>query len=77
MVEKEHLGFLYTAITVLSYGGMLVGGPLFASAFQRGVQLGKVWMGLPLLVSDLSFLCALSAVSAATDLEVTNCLDQL
>jgi len=64
MVGKEHLGFLYTAITVLTYGGMLVGGPLFASLFRLGMQLGEPWVGLPFFVSGGSFLLALIAISA-------------
>ena len=64
MVEKDNLGLLYTAITVLTYSGVLVGGPLFASMFQLGMQLGDPWVGLPYFVSGVSFLLALIAISA-------------
>ena len=65
MVEKDNLGLLYTAITVLTYCGILVGGPLFASMFQLGMHLGDPWVGLPFFVSGVSFLLAFFAISAA------------
>jgi hypothetical protein len=66
MVEQEHLGSLYTAIAVLVYCGMLIGAPLFASAFRWGMQLGEIWIGLMFLMSGACFLLALLAISAST-----------
>lgn len=65
MVEKRHLAALYTAISVLLYGGMLTGGPLFAGAFGWGLRLGGLWIGMPYLISCGCFALALLAVSTA------------
>ncbi|PTB47737.1 hypothetical protein M431DRAFT_21838 [Trichoderma harzianum CBS 226.95] len=65
MVEKRHLAALYTTISVLLYGGMLTGGPLFAGAFGWGLRLGGLWVGMPYLISCGCFALALLAVSTA------------
>ncbi|KAL6808389.1 putative MFS multidrug transporter [Trichoderma camerunense] len=65
MVEKRHLAALYTTISVLLYGGMLTGGPLFAGAFGWGLRLGGLWIGMPYLISCGCFALALLAVSTA------------
>lgn len=62
LVEQNHLATLYTAIEVVTYGGIFVGGPLLASAFRWGMRLGDFWMGLPFLLAAGFFLLALLAV---------------
>jgi hypothetical protein len=59
------MGTLYTAMEVMSYGGVLVGGPLLASAFRWGMRLGDFWMGLPFLVAAGFFLLAVLALAIA------------
>ncbi|KAG8415784.1 hypothetical protein J3458_009604 [Metarhizium acridum] len=65
MVEKRHLAALYTTISVLLYGGMLTGGPLFAGAFGWGLRMGGLWIGMPYLIACGCFALALVAVSTA------------
>jgi MFS family permease len=65
MVAQEHLAALYTVISVLSYSGMLVGGPLLAGAFRWGLRIGGLWLGMPFLVACVCFTLALLAVSSA------------
>lgn len=65
MVEKRHLAALYTTISVLLYGGMLTGEPLFAGAFGWGLRIGGLWIGMPYLVACGCFALALLAVSTA------------
>lgn len=64
-VAQEHLAALYTGISVLAYAGMLIGGPLFASAFDWGMQLGEFWIGMPFLIAGVFFVVATCAVSTA------------
>ncbi|KAK3329762.1 major facilitator superfamily domain-containing protein [Apodospora peruviana] len=65
MVEQKHLGALYTAVSVLTYAGVLTGGPLFAATFQWGLRLENFWLGMPFFVAGACFVLALLAVSAA------------
>jgi MFS family permease len=65
MVERRHLGALYMVISVLTYASVLGGGPLFASTFKWGMQLGDFWAGMPFLIAGGCFLFALLAVSVA------------
>lgn len=65
MVEPTHLGTVYTAISVLTYAGVLTGGPLLARCFKLGLRMGETWMGLPFLVACGCFLLSLAAVSLA------------
>jgi MFS family permease len=65
LVEQKLLGTIYTSISVLTYSGILVGGPLLASSFQWGMQLREeFWMGMPFVVAAGLFMLALIAVSA-------------
>ncbi|KAE8380876.1 major facilitator superfamily domain-containing protein [Aspergillus bertholletiae] len=66
LVDPSHLGVVYTAVTTMLYGGLVIGSPLLAATLQWGLQLGGVWMGLPFLLAAAFFMLALSAVSAAT-----------
>lgn len=65
MVDKRHLGLVFTSVTVITNGGIIVGGPLMAAAFQWGLHLGHSWVGMPFLVSTVLFVVATLAVSAA------------
>lgn len=67
MVAQEHFAALYTGISVMTYAGMLTGGPLFASTFRWGMRLGDFWTGMPYLVAAGFFILALLAVSTASE----------
>jgi len=63
-VDQKHLGVLYTVLSVLSYGGTMMGGPVFAAAFAWGMRLGEFWMGMPFLIAAACFALCFVAVSA-------------
>ena len=63
MVEGEHLGVLYTAVSVLTYGGALAGWPACAALFRLGMRLGDRWVGMPFLVATGCFVLCLGGVS--------------
>ncbi|KAK1752305.1 major facilitator superfamily domain-containing protein [Echria macrotheca] len=65
MVPKKHLAALYTAISVLLYGGMLTGAPLLAAAFHWGLRIGGLWLGMPFFLACVCFSLASLAVSSA------------
>jgi uncharacterized membrane protein len=51
MIDQRHLGIIYTAISVMTYAGIVVGGPLLAATFKWGMMLSEFWLGLPYLVA--------------------------
>lgn len=63
MVDQAHLGTVFTLVSVMTYMGLLAGGPLLAAMFQWGMRLGDFWMGMPFLVSGVCFAFALLVVS--------------
>lgn len=63
MVEQDHLGAVFTLISVMTYIGLLAGGPILAAMFKWGMTLGNFWMGMPFLVSGICFSFALLSVS--------------
>ncbi|KJZ71682.1 hypothetical protein HIM_08920 [Hirsutella minnesotensis 3608] len=65
MVETSQLGTAYTAMEVLTYAGVLIGGPLLARCFKLGLSMGETWLGLPFLVACACFSLSLAAVSLA------------
>jgi MFS family permease len=65
LVEQKHLGVLYTSIATMTYCGIVVGGPLLASTFSWGMQLGGFCVGLPFLITAGFFLIGTVAVSAS------------
>ena len=62
MVDAQYLSILYTSITAVTYGGVIVGGPLLACAFQWGLRLGHFWVGMPFLITAVLFATATLAV---------------
>lgn len=68
MVDPRYLSLLYTSVTTVTYGGLIVGGPILAGAFQWGLQLGNFWIGMPFLVTTILFAMATLAVAAARSL---------
>ena len=65
MVDKQHLGVVFTSVTVALNVAIVVGGPIMAAAFQWGLHLGYFWVGMPFLVSMVLFVVATLAVAAA------------
>ncbi|KAM4064466.1 major facilitator superfamily protein [Hirsutella rhossiliensis] len=65
MVEPRQLGTVYTSIAVLTYAGLLTGGPLLARCFKWGLSMGEAWLGMPFLIACGFFLLSLAAVSLA------------
>jgi MFS family permease len=63
LVVSDHVATLYSAIAVVTSGGMLVAGPLLANTYRWGMQLGENWIGLPFLVAASLYLLALLAIS--------------
>ncbi|KAK4452936.1 major facilitator superfamily domain-containing protein [Podospora aff. communis PSN243] len=62
MVKKEHMALLYTGISVLTYGGVLAGGPVSAALFKVGMRVGGGWEGLPFVVATGCFVGCLGGV---------------
>lgn len=47
LVEKHHVARLYSVISIVDTAGSMVGSPLMAGLFQRGLHMGGLWIGLP------------------------------
>ncbi|KAG0158351.1 MFS multidrug transporter, putative [Penicillium digitatum] len=62
LVQLDHAGTLYSAISIAQALGTLVSGPIFANLFRLGMHLGTAWMGLPFLQASLFFVVAVIAV---------------
>ncbi|KAG9234800.1 major facilitator superfamily domain-containing protein [Amylocarpus encephaloides] len=60
LVEKEQIGRLYAAITVVETIGFLVAGPLLNWLFTVGMSAGGDWIGLPFYC--LAILCLLASL---------------
>ncbi|KAF7720138.1 Uncharacterized protein PECH_001148 [Penicillium ucsense] len=63
LVAPDHVGTLYSAITISQSIGILVAGPLFAYLFRTGLHLGGGWMGLPFVQAGLLSFIATVAVA--------------
>ncbi|KAJ5490775.1 hypothetical protein N7539_002342 [Penicillium diatomitis] len=63
LVAPDHVGTLYSAITISQSIGILVAGPLFAYLFRTGLHLGGGWMGLPFVQAGLLSFIATVAVT--------------
>jgi hypothetical protein len=50
LVESHHVARLNTAVGVFDTVGLMIGSPLLAYLFEKGVELGRMWVGLPFLV---------------------------
>lgn len=44
---QEHIGSLFSAISVVEIVGSLIAGPSMAAAFRIGLRWGGAWLGLP------------------------------
>ncbi|KAH0369008.1 MFS general substrate transporter, partial [Aureobasidium melanogenum] len=55
LVEPNRVAELYTIVGVVDTLGLMIGGPLLAWLFQRGMQLGGVFVGLPFVVLGLIY----------------------
>jgi hypothetical protein len=50
LVEAHHVARLNTFIGVIDTTGLMIGSPLLAYSFEKGIELGGLWLGLPFLV---------------------------
>lgn len=66
MVDPWYMSLLYTSVTSVTYAGLIVGGPVFAAAFQWGLKLGGIWIGMPFLIAAVLFTVATLTTCAAT-----------
>lgn len=55
LVEPNRVAELYTIIGVVDTLGLMLGGPLLAWLFQRGMQLGGTFVGLPFVTLGLIY----------------------
>ncbi|KAH8668573.1 major facilitator superfamily domain-containing protein [Xylariales sp. PMI_506] len=65
MVDQLHLATVFTALSVMTSLGSLIGAALLAYAFKEGMKLGGIWIGSPFLIATICFALALSAISFA------------
>lgn len=47
LVEPHHVGLLNTVVGILETAGIMVASPVFSWSFQRGMEMGGGWVGLP------------------------------
>ncbi|KAJ4413985.1 hypothetical protein N0V82_008195 [Gnomoniopsis sp. IMI 355080] len=47
LVEPHHVGILNTVVGILETAGIMVASPIFSWSFQRGMEMGGAWIGLP------------------------------
>lgn len=60
LLPTQHIARVYTFISIVDTVGMMIGGPLLAGLFSRGLALGNGWIGLPFyFVGGLSALFAI------------------
>lgn len=72
LVEKSHRGCVSTAISLVINLGIIASGPLMASAFQAGMAMDGIWLGLPFMVAALLFFgasCATFSIRRCCDSE--------
>lgn len=61
-ISPEHVATLHTAMSMFQSIGIIVAGPMFASLYGAGMQLGLEWSGLPFAVAGLVFFVVLVAL---------------
>lgn len=47
LVEPHHVGIMNTVVGILETAGIMVASPIFSWSFQRGMEMGGAWIGLP------------------------------
>lgn len=47
LLPTHHIARVYTTISIFDTAGAMVGAPLLAGLFKRGLALGGMWVGLP------------------------------
>lgn len=60
LVEPNKVAELYTIIGVVDTLGLMVGGPLLAWLFERGMQLGGAFVGMPFVALGLVYVVVVS-----------------
>lgn len=55
LVEKHHIATLYNTMAVLETIGTIIAGPIMASTFRWGLEMGGAWVGMPFLCASVMF----------------------
>jgi hypothetical protein len=59
LVDEQHVGRLYAAVSIVETVGALIAGPLLAASYNLGLRWKGAWVGLPyFLLSLVSFIAA-------------------
>lgn len=53
LVPAHHIARVYSIVSIVDTAGMMVGSPLLAGLFKRGLALGGAWIGLPFYFTAL------------------------
>ena len=53
LVPAHHIARVYSIVSIVDTGGLMVGSPLLAGLFKRGLALGGAWIGLPFYFTAL------------------------
>ncbi|KAF4637074.1 hypothetical protein G7Y89_g1021 [Cudoniella acicularis] len=64
LVDKEHIGRLYSMIAIIETLGALIAGPTVNGLYSLGISKGGSWIGLPYFC--LAIICSLAAVALWT-----------
>lgn len=59
LVPSHHIARVYSLITIIDTVGIMVGSPMLAGLFKRGLSLGGSWIGLPFYFTALTALACL------------------
>lgn len=66
VAEDQHVGMLFTALSVLENFGNLIAGPLMATTFRIGLSWGEPWIGLPFIAAACLLACGAAIVFGVT-----------
>nr|CDP23935.1 Putative protein of unknown function [Podospora anserina S mat+] len=53
LVEEHHVGTVNTLVGFMENVGMMAAGPLLAKSLSLGLELGGLWVGLPLITAGM------------------------
>ena len=59
LVPSHHIARVYSVVSIIDTVGMMVGSPMLASLFKRGLALGGAWIGLPFYFTALTAIASL------------------
>lgn len=65
MAAQRHLTMLFASVAAVSSGGLIVGEPIMAAAYELGNSLPDFWFGMPFLLTAVLLGVATLAVAAS------------